>query len=753
MPEAERNEIEPPGGTPPEGVRPEPTADRSMHRLELLVLVAFALFTFLPLAKALLRGVIFGGDWSEYALTANQYLTHQSSLYTYPTPVMPLVYVPVVLATHDPVVVGIFSAVLSGILLVGIYLVASRLFRILTASRWAGLLGGVLLATGPLFLDEMGWGGQAQYLDFVFGLLALSTLLPDVVVAGSARGAFFASGWLAAAALTESYAAAYFVLAAAFLLVFACGRRILVRRNLTLAVATLALPVAVLGVLARLNASTTASVSSSTALGHALALSVYPTLYLRLAFYSPALEVLYPLIVAAYLLTGSSRSYPHARFRRFTLALGVAWVPQLLLLTPWVDLDRAFYFLMVPLGAMVAEIAAVVPGMWERARAQDTGRPPPLPSPRFRLARSYAIPLVALVAVLTVGVQVGVSAHTYYGSLTYYSYPSGDLSELSFLQDKNGSLLLVAPTPNYFPAGFASGRNVFVGPPGQPAEFDRPSQVAAVETANVLALGSTWIRAGNAWVIDSEPAYGSAAPALLEYSGAYLLPTLALDDASSTVTVFPNGAPDAPQVLPLSTAPNITSRVGPASLTTTYDWSDLAVTKVVAMAPDGAVAVTTIIAPRNATLDTVNLTVAEPSPQPTVASTPPPNSLGSVTLTQTYHSGIIPTTFTDTVRANATDLAGNTTYRPGGSSILEEFHPTGSARGTYSATITLAPSVPTSVPGSTSTEGPTLAANDLNWVAVERGSGIAFLERFFNDPQFTLYATSPHYLVFETRWG
>ena len=31
--------------------------------------------------------------------------------------------------------------------------------------------------------------------------------------------------------------------------------------------------------------------------------------------------------------------------------------------------------------------------------------------------------------------------------------------------------------------------------------------------------------------------------------------------------------------------------------------------------------------------------------------------------------------------------------------------------------------------------------------------GVRFLERFLEDPEFTLYASTPHYLIFETDWG
>ena len=46
-----------------------------------------------------------------------------------------------------------------------------------------------------------------------------------------------------------------------------------------------------------------------------------------------------------------------------------------------------------------------------------------------------------------------------------------------------------------------------------------------------------------------------------------------------------------------------------------------------------------------------------------------------------------------------------------------------------------------------------LAANDIEWVAIEKASGQSYLERFLNDPEFQLFSNTTHYLVFETKWN
>ncbi len=736
---------------------PAPRSDPWFRRVSWLVLAAFALFVYVPIAKALSRGVLFGYDWSEYALTARDWLTHQSNAYAYPSPVLPLIYVPFVAVTTDPVAIGLVAAALSGLLIVLLFLAGSRLFRIASGSGWAGLLGGLMLVTAPLFLDEVGWGGQSQFLAILLGVLALAVLLERVVLRDRRSWAIVVALLLTIGVLSEPYAELYFVVATAVLLVLVFGREVGRPGNLLTGAAILLPPIAAAGALAVLNPATAATVSSQGAeavLGNP---AVYPALYVRLAFYNPALELLYPVLVLAYLLTRGVRRYPDPRFRWLVPALAVAEVPQFFVLTPWVDLDRAFYFLMVPFGAMVAELAVVLPVLWRRARARVEEADPPRPASPSRRVRPYIVPTIALVAVLTVGAQMGVATHSYYGSLTYYSYPQGDLSELSFLRSANGSVLFVSPTSNFFPAAWATGRPLLPGPPAQPAAFTVPSQQSAVETANVLTLGGTWIAAGDVWAVDSEPAGTSSAPGILELSSDYLLETLAIDDALQTITFTTSSAPNVVQLDALSQAPSIVHTVNATSLVTEYAWPDLSVTKSVSLAPNGAIAVTLDYALSGASLETINASVEAPGYLPISAAVPAPNMLGPVTLTQSYSPGIVPIRYSDTVGVSASGLVGNTTFHSAGGGVpahvLEEFHPAPGSGDRFAVVLEITPGTRVSLPGSVDTEAPALATNDVNWEVVERGTSNAVVERFLNDPEFSLDSVTSHYLVFRTNWG
>jgi len=721
------------------------------------ILVLFVLFVYLPIAKAANRGVLIGGDWSEYALTAHQYLTHQSSLFTYPTPILPLVYVPLELFTTNPVTIAQAAPAISGLLLIGLFLGGSRLFRVLTDVSWAALFGGVMMTTGPLFLDEMGWSGQSQYLALLFGILATAILLERVVRRDEPRSAVWVGLLLAGAALTEPYVAAYFLMAMIVLFLLVHRRAIARARNLAVAATALLPAIAAIGLLALLNPSTASTVSSQGAVAVLGNLAIYPALYARLTFSNLALAVLYPAIAIAYALTWRRRTYPDPRFRSLVPALVLAWIPLFLFLTPWADLDRSLYFLSVPLAAMVAELAAALPALWSRPTNGVPAGPAPVREARGRSTRAYVVPVVALVAVLTIGAQVGAATHTYYGSLTYYSYPQGDLSELAFLQHENGSLLYISPTQEFFPAAWASGRPVFPGPPAQPALFTRPAQFDAVEIANVLALGASWIPAGNVWVVDGEPDWSAPAPGLLELSSGYLLETLAVDDAFQTITFAPAGAPNVALTFPLAAAPSIVHTTNATSLVTRYAWPNLAVTKTIGIGADGVVTVGFSYSGASIAVETLNLTVEAPNRLPTVASGSTPFALGPVTLTQTFSPGVVPVRFSDTVAATASGLAGNATYRAASAglpaNVLFELHPTPGGLSQGSVTLHLTPGVRPATPGSAVTEAPSLAANDIEWVAIEKASGQSYLERFLNDPEFELFSNTTHYLVFETKWN
>lgn len=736
-----------------------PRRDRTFLLVFVGVFAGLIAFVFVPIVAVTSSGLLFGGDWAQYLLTSQVYLDHQSNLLTYPFPALPIAYLPVTVLFSNSIAAAYAAEVVSGVLLLAIYLAAYRFFASLTGSPWAGIAGALFLASSPLLLDELGWGGQAQYLAIVLGLLAAHVMLTQVEGRERWEGAIGAGLLLAAAALSEGYAAAYFVLGIGVWLVLE-HRWDVFRRPWLLRAAAILLPaLAVLGILAALNRSIADNTVGRPLLDAAGSLPLYEALYLRLTFHSGFLIVLYPLLAVAYVLIWKNLNRDRPGTRTFLPAFVIAWVPVFLFLTPAVDTDRALYFALLPLATMVTGSAEALPQLWARDR-ETVPSSGPEPLRRWgRIPRGPAavVPVLAVVALLTVGVQVGVASHTYYGSLTYYAYNADVLKELAQLNDKNGSLLLVSPNLGVFPAAWASGRNAYFGPPSQPATFTRSSQQASVVAANVLAGGPSWINAGSTWVIDGEPGWATPAPGLLEESGLFLVETLALNDSRAWITYSPTAFPNETEGLSLFSAPSIVHVVNPTNLTTTYTWTDVTVTKVVSVDAVGDVRIALRFAFQAAIPRAIGVSLTTPAGLPTTTTVLSAALPSQLELQQTYDAGFLPTLFTDSVGVSATGLTGTTAYTDANSTgpgyVTVALTPTSANATTLDATISIRPNGIAPGPVVVETEASVLAADDIAWVAVERSSGNAYLERFLNDPTFSLVSSGTYYLIFETKWA
>ena len=732
---------------------------RTFRRVHLLATVAFLALVFVPILAIFAEGLLFGGDWGQYALTSQLYVNHQSNMLYYPEPVLPVLYLPITLLFGSSLAVGYAADLFGGVLLVAIYFTGYPVFREVSGSPWGGLAGALLVATSPLMMDEVGWAGQAQFLAIAFGLAATWVLLRKVAVEGRERWALVAGVLLGLAVLSESYSALYFLVSLFVWLLFTYRSRILGRSGLLRAVAVFVLPLLALGALGLANSGLASNVISEPLVARVAYLPLFKALYLRFAFDSYVLLVLYPSIAVAYLLLWRRLTYGNRAFRWFAPALLLAWIPQFLLFTPVVDTDRALYFAFLPAAAMVALLAGALPAVWTAAVSDPGGRPLRTRWGRIPRGRRSIVPILAVIAVVTIGAQAGVSAHSYYGSLTYYGYDAGVLSELSLLESKNGSLLLLTPNLGNFASSWASGRNTFFGPPSQPATYTRSDQQLAVIDGNLLAYGASWIHAGNTWAIDAEPEWEAPAPLILQFSGQYLFQALEMNDSLSWIEYSPASEPSVVENVSLFSAPSIVHSVGPAEIATTYAWPGLSVTKTLSTDLEGNITIALRFSFVATVPRAVGLTLTLPNPRHTVETTYQAAVPSSLKVVQVLKNGFLPFPFPDTVGLTASGFSGTTTFvGPSANlsvagAIVSRLEPTSPSATNYSATFSIAPGGMSSLPSVTVGEASILSANGISWVAVERSMGSGFLERFLNDPEFSLYAASPHYLFFETNWG
>jgi hypothetical protein len=746
-----------PATSPDPGTVSPPRPNRRADAAFVAVLAGFVVFVFAPIAAVSNQGILFGGDWGQYLITSHAYLHGQFQVLSYPYPVLPLLYIPVELAAPNVVAAALAAETIGGLLLIAIFVAAYSLFEALTRSKGAALLAALFLGTTPLFLDELGWAGQAQFLAIALGLAALSLYLRRVGPDGALRPTIVVSLLLTIAGLTEAYSTAFFLFAivAHLLLVHrraAFGRTWLVRGAILLVPAVVAL--ALLTIFNPALAGTSLGGSLATHLGYG---PLYVALFERLTFHSPPLEVLYPVVAGVYVLLWPKIAAPDPARRWLVPALALAWVPMFVVLTPAVDTDRSLYFALPPLAAMIGEIAAGLPALWDRYTDPARGRAPrPTrwgPMPRGRAA---VLPVLAVAALLTVGVQVGVSSYTAYGSLTYYGYPTGVLQQLTPLASENGTVLLLSPNLGSFSAAWAAGLNTYFGPPTQPAMFTRANQQQAVITGTLLSNGPAWIAAGNTWVVNSEPTWQTPAPAILEYQGLYLVETLSFNDSLATVTFSPTGSPLYNETLALSAAPSIVASANATALTTVYGFPGVTVTKTVSVAANGTIDLDLSYRFSGVNAKAVTVALSAPALLPTTTNAPA-RVPSSVTVQQTYRNGYLPTVFTNTVALSAPGLSGTTVYVGGSRPFAGELISNLTTRAPNVTSLSVAMAITTgglsSGPGTVVSEAPVLAANDLAWVAVERSSPGQYLERFLNDPKFTLWATEPYYLLFRTNWS
>ena len=736
---------------------PNPNApDRTFRTFYWTAFLALLAFVFVPILAMFAQGLLFGGDWGQYALTSQLYVTPRPNMLYYPEPVLPLLYLPVTVGLGSSIYVAYVADLIGGVLLVGIFLAGYRLFCEVSGSRWGGLTGALFVATAPLIMDEVGWAGQAQYLAILLGLLASWAFLRKVLVDGQGRWALAAGALLALAVLSESYSALFFLVGLFVWYLFAEGRRLLSRGALVRVVATFGPPVLALLALGLANAALASGVLAQPIATRVVYPPLFKALYLRFAFDSWVLVVLYPSILIAYVLLWRRLTYGHPSYRWFVPSFVIAWVPQFLYFTPVVDTDRALYFAFVPAGAMVAAIAAAIPGIWRAAVARsgaDARRTRWGPVPR---GRRSVVPILAVIAVVTVGAQAGVSAHTYYQSLTYNGYSSGVLQELQFLEGKNGSLLLLTPDLGNFASSWSSGRNTFFGPPSQPATYTRTDQQLAVINGNLLAYGASWIHAGDTYAIDAEPYWAAPAPLILQYSGEYLFQALEFNDSLSWIQYSPVDEPNVVENVSLFSAPSITHAIGPTTLTTSYAWPGVTVTKTIGTDPWGNVTIGFQFQFSGTEPRAVGLSLVLPNPRHTVETTYASTIPSSLKVVQTLKNGFLPFPFPDTVGLTASGFLGSTTFvAPTATSagvIVSELEASSPPPSGYSAMFSIAPGGMSSLPAPTVSEASVLASNGISWVAVERSMGSSFLERFLNDPEFSLYGSSPHYLFFRTNW-
>src|SRR5439155_82156 len=98
-------------------------------------------------------------------------------------------------------------------------------------SDFSSAIGTLTFGTFPLILDEVGWGGQAQFLAMTFGVIAL-VFVVRFKERPSLRRNLVSGLLLTLSILTDPYAALYFIVMTVFLWLLEYRKSLLNRNNL-----------------------------------------------------------------------------------------------------------------------------------------------------------------------------------------------------------------------------------------------------------------------------------------------------------------------------------------------------------------------------------------------------------------------------------------------------------------------------------------------------------------------------------------
>lgn len=512
-------------------------SDRRTGTLAIGVLTAaYCLFVLIPIATRLARGQYFGWDVGEYLLTARLDLTGGANPFRYPFPVLPTAYLPLVAGGAGLTTLYSIADWAGGGLLIVLFLVAGYLGYSIEGSKVAAGACAVSVGTYSLLLGEIGLGSQAQLAAFVFGLSAIAVTVRGRPIRTGIPAPWVAGLLLFLAALSETYSAAFFVLATVFYLAAHEGRRLLRFAMLRTHWPVVGLPAAGLLVVVATGGYASATAANLPILPYLLSPGGWARAVTEVGFGNPLNAYGY-LLVAVVLVVLVLFGRPLAR-RAAALLVGVvgAGAVQILLLTPSVYWNRAEYFVVFPLAVAVATMA---PG-WPRSLARRASPAPESNLRRWSLSAPRRTRVEQVASMIVIGVVVAQSAvatELYPRALAYYSIDPSSLSTLTWLRGEPGAALVVAPSGWTFGIANAIGRPVF--PFSQPVWYDTPAQQQRAVLATLIASGRQWISDGSLSVVDTGSPTNATSPAIFASQFPYLLKLLDVGEGPGILSDAP----------------------------------------------------------------------------------------------------------------------------------------------------------------------------------------------------------------------
>lgn len=705
-----------------------------------------------PIAVLLRHGQLLGGDWAEYLYTADIYAGHTPlGALAYPFPALPALYLPLLFGrTVGPVEASQVANLATPFLVVGFAYAGYFLCRAHSRSRWAGLLGALAIAGFPLVEYEIAWGGQAQLLAYLLGALALWVLIDRALPARSWRAALVCGVILSIAAASELYAASFLIVTVWILTIAAAGRILASRRGLAMWGAAIVPPT--------LTAAGLASINS--ALGHPTGIPALGSLigyrhlevslWLTLTSSDSLVGASYLVIVLLYLAFRLT-THPSNASQRWTVpAMVLAWLVIGLGITPASDADRALYPLVFPFSLVISELGASWPA--------GSGRS--CPAPRWNLRPrdlEWALPVLVVASLAATGVQFGTDMQAYPNALAGYEFSHGLVSELTWLRGQDGAAIYDgAPVSRLFQVEWATERPLYPGPTFQPYLLTSAPKEATAVQGTELSYGQAWISDGEFTLTDPGGSWGQPSPGLLMFRSGFLYMTIESDDFENSIRYSTNASPGATYTTDMHHgATSIDETVTTGAIFDNYTLAGLSVERVLSASRDGTFYWNYTIRCASVVPDNASIFITSPGLVPTRASTiSRSNHSSTERLTQTYAAGWQRhLTVEYTIGANSTAAGLSTAYIPAGQYGIFQLEyaltPSSPAVRTFQLSLAVHPHGASHDPPVVHSEREVLTADQIRWVVLDRSSSPIILQRFMNDPVYSLFRTSTHYFVLQ----
>jgi hypothetical protein len=718
-------------------------------------LAMYSSFVFYEIIKTLQTGMPFGGDPGSYLFTAVEFLHGRSSIFSYEYPLLPAFYTLVVLSLPNGMDAFIVADLMTGVILSGLFVAGYLVFLRDTSSKIGGLVGAVALATIPLFMDEAGWGGQAQLVAIVLGILAVRRFLAWGT-SPRLRDGLAVGALIGLAALSEGWTTFYFVILLAISAPLEYRRTLLSRK--ILAVVGIAL-VPVLLVYGFLYTVAGSNVQNGLSAPWILYIATqHSALGLAERFAVNQLVLLYAYVFLAILwvVVYCLRIIPgRDGYRSLLLPAMVAFAVQALFLTSIYDSDRGVYFAAIPLALVFARLGGSIRPSLRNLDKLESAPSVAAVRPYWQRFRAEASAGTSVLVIVLLGLQVGFSGVHLTQALTYYSNDDSELSQLTFLRNQSGGVALVG-MGNMRPAvvEYAVGNPVYSAI--EPTLLVNTEQRESAVGATLLQEGPRWIDAGGVRVADASGAQAEYTPGIFDYTGAYLLQTFWLNDALlpfafSPVSNHSTIWGESPYFAPTQS----TGTDGPNTFVANYSWNTVSITKKISVDPSGSIHIDLDFQFINSFVRGMEVRLFA-NPGSTVGWTSNASGTYSVGVSEAYGNPFVTQTVSSVVMLQESNISLiSFQYVSADQWGLPELQFQLSTPVTtpqhIQVNLTIQPTGMAVSPPTAVTENQWFQSLDVHWVVVPIGAGSALLGRLQSDPNLHLYRTTAAFEIFQTE--